>query len=71
MNKVIKKRFKCNLCREKYPITVDMLRNVYHKTAFGDKEFSKAFNCPTCGNIYVNFGYDNKWKHSTWEYFDA
>ena len=71
MNKVIKKRFKCKLCKDKYPITTDMLRDVYNKTGFGNKQFAKAFNCPTCGNIYVNFGWDNHWKHETWEFFDA
>ena len=49
MNKIIiKKKFKCPVCKRKYPITVDMVRDVYHFTRFYDREYSKAFNCPTC-----------------------
>ena len=65
----IKKRFKCNLCKQKYPITTEMLKDVYNITGFGGKQFFKAFNCPYCGKIYINT-YGNCFEHETWEFFD-
>lgn len=68
----IKKKFKCKLCKHKYPITSDMLRTVYNITGFGDRQFFRAFNCPCCGLIYVSekttFGMG--WFNETWEFFD-
>lgn len=71
MSKEIKKKFKCKVCKDKYPITVNMLRDVFHMTGFGDRQFSKAFNCPTCGTIYNNWGLNSKFKHVPYEFIDA
>lgn len=71
MKKEIKKRFKCKFCKDKYPITLNMVRDVYNVTGLGTKQFAKAFNCPTCGTIYCNWGYGNRWTHETWEFFDV
>lgn len=65
----IKKRFKCALCKQKYPITTDMLKDIYNITAFGDKQFFKAFNCPCCDKIYINT-YGNHFEHESCEFFD-
>ena len=71
MTKIIKKKFKCTVCKNKYPITLDMLRDVYNVTLFGQKQFAKAFNCPTCGTIYCNWGYGSRWIHEIWEFIDV
>ena len=72
MSEVVKKNFKCKLCKHKYPITSDMLKTVYNIT-FGHKQFFRAFDCPYCGLIYINeettFG--RGWFNETWEFFDA
>lgn len=70
INKTLKKKFKCNVCKSKYPVTVDMTRGIWWKTGFGDKRIAKGFNCPACGNLYVNFGHDNSWVHECWEFHD-
>lgn len=69
----IKKKFKCKLCKHKYPITSDMLRTVYNITGFGHKQFFRAFNCPCCGLIYVSEdnGFYRKWYNETWEFFEV
>ena len=73
ISEVIKKNFKCKLCKNKYPITLDMLRTVYNVTGFGNKQFFRSFNCPCCGLIYVSqettFG--RRWVNETWEFFEA
>lgn len=68
---ILKRRFKCKVCRNKYPVDVSMIRDVYNRTGFGDRQFAKAFNCPVCGNIYVNFGHSTNWRHESWEFFDV
>ena len=73
MGEIIKKKFKCKLCKNKYSITSDMLKTVYNITGFGHKQFFRSFNCPHCGLIYINeegtFG--RIWTNEVWEFFDA
>lgn len=73
MSVKIKNKFRCRLCKNRYPITTDMLRTVYNITGFGQKQFFRAFDCPYCGLTHVNeetmFG--RGWVNETWEFFDA
>ena len=73
MSEVIKKNFKCKLCKHKYPITSDMLRTVYNVTGFGNKQFYRSFNCPICGLIYINEEaiLGRGWFNETCEFFEA
>lgn len=67
---VIKKKFKCCVCKNKYPITTGMTRKMWWKTGFGDRHVAMGFNCPVCGNLFVNFGQSNRWVHECWEFHD-
>ena len=72
MSEVIKKNFKCKLCKHNYPITSDMLRTVYTIDTRG-RLFFRSFNCPVCGLIYINeeTGFGRRWFNETWEFFKA
>lgn len=65
---VLKKRFKCKVCKSCFPISIDMTRKVWWRTGFGDRHVATAFNCPVCDNIYVNFGHSDSWVHECWEF---
>lgn len=53
MNKIIKKRFKCKLCKNKYQITSDMLRTAKILDWYGHPSYHRVFRCPTCGQVYA------------------
>lgn len=53
MNKLIKKNFRCKLCKNKYQITDDMLRTIEIRELHDHPHYHRAFNCPTCGQVYA------------------
>lgn len=53
MNKLIKKKFKCKLCKNKYPITDDMLRTVGVVDWYDHSYQHRGFSCPVCGQVYA------------------
>lgn len=53
MNIVIKKRFKCKLCKNRYPITDDMLRTIEIIELCDHPHYNRAFSCPICGQVYA------------------
>lgn len=69
-NVIIKKEFKCRVCKRRYSIRLNMIRDVYNVTGFGDKQYAKAFNCPVCKTIYCNWG-GSEWRHESWDFIDA
>jgi len=68
---VIKRRFKCKVCKQRYDVDTNMIRDVYNVTGFGWKQMAKAFNCPTCGTLYCNWGNGSSWTHESWEFHDV
>jgi hypothetical protein len=53
MNRVIKKKFKCKLCKNRYPITDDMLRTIEIIELCDHPHYNRAFSCPICGQVYA------------------
>lgn len=53
MNRVIKKNFKCKLCKNKYQITDDMLRTIEIIELCDHPHYNRAFSCPVCGQVYA------------------
>ena len=71
MNEIVKKKFKCKMCKHVYPITVNMLKDKKFKDGYGDKRCVKVFYCPVCG---LSYEWNNecfiKWQHYEHELFD-
>lgn len=69
MNRVIKKNFKCKLCKNKYQITDDMLRTIEIIELCDHPHYNRAFSCPICGQVYAfdtnGFGEYNPLRHMT------
>lgn len=53
MNRVIKKNFKCKLCKNRYQITDDMLRTIEIIELCDHPHYNRAFSCPVCGQVYA------------------
>ena len=53
MNRVVKKNFKCKLCKNKYQITDDMLRTIEIIELCDHPHYNRAFSCPVCGQVYA------------------
>lgn len=75
MGDIIKKKFKCKMCKHVYPITIDMIKDKkygyseYGRTYF---EYVKGFNCPVCGLTYDwDDGRFIKWQPSRHMLYDV
>ncbi len=58
-NIVIKKRFKCDLCKQRFQLTTSMINDDYIVARSSDKMIP-SFICPCCGLEY-------QWSEGGWD----
>ena len=65
---VIKKKFKCKVCKQKFTVYVSMLGSYYHQDLLGGKQYCKGFVCPFCNQLFIKYPHDLFFRMSDYEY---